>query len=211
MQSLRSVRSLEEFGRVRLSDNFFMRDFLYSEIANHYGISNAPDDPALAITVGERLCEELLEPIWRSLGRISVRSAYRSCAVNARGVGKHNCARNESNYAAHIWDKCDENGHMGATACIVVHSFLDYYERTRRWQALAWWVHDHLPSNAGLTFFPKLAAFNISWHEKPVRSIYSYISPNKGWLTKPGMENFNGPHDNEYRDWKSALGIGDRL
>ena len=29
-----SVRSLEEFGRVRLSASFFMRDFLHSEIAD---------------------------------------------------------------------------------------------------------------------------------------------------------------------------------
>ena len=66
---------------------------------------------------------------------------------------------------------------LGATACIVVHSFLPYYERTGHWQALAWWVHDNVPGNAGLTFFPKLAAFNISWHEKRERSIYSYASP----------------------------------
>lgn len=44
---------------------------------------------------------------------------------------------------------------MGATACIFVHSFIPYFERTGRWQVLAWWVHDNLPNNAGLTFFPK--------------------------------------------------------
>ena len=32
-----SVRSLEDLGRVRLSRNFFMRDFLYSEIAAFHG------------------------------------------------------------------------------------------------------------------------------------------------------------------------------
>ena len=32
-----SVRSLEEFGRVRLSASFFMRDFLHSEIADFHG------------------------------------------------------------------------------------------------------------------------------------------------------------------------------
>ena len=156
-----SVSALEDLGRVRLSENFFMRDMLYSEIANHYGIPNIPDDPDLAIAAGTRLCEDLLEPIWAKLGRISIRSAFRSCVVNEAGIGKHNCARNEANYAGHIWDVRDANDCMGATACIVVHRFLPYYERTGHWQALAWWVHDHIPQNAGLTFFPKLAAFNI--------------------------------------------------
>ena len=56
-----SLTALEEFGRVRLSPSFFMRDFLYSEISNLHGIPNLPDDPDLAIEVGRRLCEELLE------------------------------------------------------------------------------------------------------------------------------------------------------
>lgn len=202
-----SVSALEDLGRVRLSENFFMRDMLYSEIANYYGIPNIPDDPELAIAAGTRLCEDLLEPIWAKLGRISIRSAFRSCAVNEAGVGKHNCARNEANYAAHIWDRRDADGCMGATACIVVHSFLPYYERTGLWQALAWWVHDNVPGNAGLTFFPKLAAFNISWHEEGERRIYSYASP-KGWLTKPGMENFDGSHVDEYSAWLAEAGIG---
>jgi hypothetical protein len=57
------VRSTEQLGRVRLSRSFFMRDFLYSEIANFHGIPNLPDDPNLAIAAGKRLCEELLEPL----------------------------------------------------------------------------------------------------------------------------------------------------
>ncbi|WP_109798710.1 hypothetical protein [Novosphingobium meiothermophilum] len=68
-------------------------------------------------------------------------------------------------------------------------------------------MHDHLPINAGLTFFPKLAAFNISWHERPIRSIYSYVSP-KGWLTKPGMENYDGLHAAEYCAWIEEAGVG---
>lgn len=200
-----SVSALEDLGRVRLSKHFFMRDMLYSEIANHYGISNIPDDPDLAIAAGTRLCEELLEPIWAKLGRISIRSAFRSCEVNARGKD-HNCASNEANYAAHIWDRHDADGFMGATACIVVHSFLPYYERTKHWQALAWWIHDHVHGYDRMTFFPKLAAFNIRWHERPRRCIYSQTPPDRGWLTKADMENFEGSHASEYADWISELG-----
>ena len=70
MRQPRSVRALEDFGRVRLSDSFFMRDFLYSEIAAINGFQNLPDDPDLAIAAGTRLCEELLEPLQQRFGRI---------------------------------------------------------------------------------------------------------------------------------------------
>jgi hypothetical protein len=42
----------------------------------------------------------------------------------------------------------------------------------------------------------RISAFNISWHEKGKRSIYSYALP-KGWLTKPEMENYEGSHAEE--------------
>ena len=80
-----SVRSLEQLGRVRLSSSFFMRDFLHSEIADMNGIPNIPDDPTLAIAVGRRLCEELLEPLQATFGRVAIRSAYRAPAVNTFG------------------------------------------------------------------------------------------------------------------------------
>src|ERR1700736_235908 len=80
-----SVRSLEEFGRVRLSASVFMRDFLHSEIADFHGILNIPDDPDLAIAAGRKLCEQLLEPMQATFGRLAIRSAYRGPAANAVG------------------------------------------------------------------------------------------------------------------------------
>jgi hypothetical protein len=80
-----SVRSLEELGRVRLSASFFMRDFLHSEIADFHGIPNIPDDPDLAIAAGRKLCEQLLEPLQATFGRVAIRSAYRAPAVNEFG------------------------------------------------------------------------------------------------------------------------------
>jgi hypothetical protein len=58
-----------------------MRDFLYSEIANLYGIPKVPDDPDLAIEAGRRLCAELLQPMQQTFGRIAIRSACRSAEV----------------------------------------------------------------------------------------------------------------------------------
>ena len=99
-----SVRSLEEFGRVRLSASFFMRDFLHSEIADFHGIPNIPDAPDLAIAAGRKLCEQLLEPLQATFGRLAIRSAYRAPAVNEFGnrLGL-SCASNLRNYGRHIF------------------------------------------------------------------------------------------------------------
>jgi hypothetical protein len=197
MKKITSVQTLENFGRTRLSQNFFMRDFLYSEIANMHGLLNAPADPDMAVAAGKKLCEELLEPLNSTFGRIAIRSAYRSEAVNQFGNERgFSCGSNEGNYAGHIWDRRDALGRMGATACIVIPWFADRYERGADWQALAWWIHDHLPY-CSMYFFPKLCAFNLTWSEKPDRSISSYIAP-KGILTRPGHANHEGPHDEFY-------------
>lgn len=194
MRSPQSVDALENLGRVRLSPSFFMRDFLYSEIANHYGVRNVPENPDLAIQNGRRLCEELLEPLQNTFGRIAVRSAYRSPAVNELGNEKgHNCGSNAKNFAAHIWDHPDAEGGMGAMACVVVPWFLDKYEAGADWRGMAYWIHNNLPYSQ-LQFFPKLCAFNIGWHERPQRSIYSYIEPAgqllKGAPPSPDFEPF---------------------
>lgn len=193
MLAPKTVKSLENLGRTRLSRSFYFRDFLYSEIANIYGLQNIPDDPALAITAGTRLCVDLLQPLNDVFGGIAIRSGYRSCGVNAFGNKHgHSCSQNERTYANHIWDRRDSDGHMGATACIVIPWFADRYATGADWRALAWWIHDHLPYSE-LYFHPKLAAFNITWCEAPKRKISSYIAP-KGCLTKLGMDNHGGSH-----------------
>lgn len=204
MKTPNSVATLEDLGRVRLSSSFYMRDFLYSEIANMHGIQNVPDDPDLAIAAGRNLCETLLEPLQATFGRIAIRSGYRSCTVNEFG-NQHrlSCASNENNVARHIWDRRDKQGYMGAMACVVVPWFADRYDSGTDWRAMGWWIHDNLPYS-NLYFFPKLAAFNIGWHENPERRIDSYITP-KGCLTKPGLDNHSGRHSAEYPGFPSLL------
>jgi hypothetical protein len=206
MNKPKSVRALEDFGRIRLSESFFMRDFLFSEISAINAIPNIPDDPDLAIAAGKILCETLLEPLQARFGRISIRSAYRSPAVNQFGnENKLNCGSNENNYAGHIWDRRDAKGRMGATACVIVNRFIPYYERTGEWEAMAWWVHDHLPYS-DMEFFPRYAAFNLQWREDPIRGIYSFIPPRRGRLTEPGKANHDGMHEAAYAEMLDELG-----
>lgn len=85
---------------------------------------------------------------------------------------------------------------MGATACIVLPTFWDRFQSEGDWLKLAWWIHDHLLSSP-LYFFPTYRAFNISWHERPERRIDSYTKP-VGCLTKPGMANYEGSHEDQW-------------
>jgi len=178
------ITALDTFARVRLSKSFFMRDFLFSETAAALGLSNLPKDKDLAVKAGKGLCENVLEPLQNAWGRIHVRSAYRSEEVNQAGneLGA-NCATNEKNYAHHIWDVKDANNSLGATACIVIPAYIDYYESTGDWTSLAWWIHHHIPAYSSMYFFPTLCAFNINWNEnanKP-KNIKSYVKdPNTG-------------------------------
>ncbi len=201
MRKPNSVEALENLGRIRLSKNFFMRDFLYSEIANFHGMQNIPDDPELAIEVGKILCDRLLEPLQNTFGRLAIRSAFRSAAVNQLGNEKgHNCGSNESNFAAHIWDRRDAEGSKGAMACVVIPWFNERYAAGADWRSLAYWIHDHLPYNQ-LQFFPKLCAFNIGWRENCTQAITSYIDP-KGSLFRDGVPE-KGQFAHMYADFPS--------
>ena len=97
---------------------------------------------------------------------------------------------------------------MGATVCIIVTSFIPYYDRTHDWTALAWLIHDHIDAYAEMTFFPTYAAFNIRWSDNPNVSkvIYSYVKnphtgKNSGYLKKEGMDNFLGLHEQFYQEF----------
>lgn len=202
-----SMRSLEDLGRVRLSKHFFMRDFLYSEIGNIHRLQNIPENPDIAIKNGRGLCENLLDPLEETFGRIAIRSAYRSADLNRFGNENGlNCARNEANYGHHIWDMGAAEA-QGACASIAIPWFADRYAAGRDWRDLAWWIHDHLPYSE-MWFFPKLAALNLTWRVHPQRTISSYIAP-KGKLLAAGAT----PHEKEaerrarYADFPPFRGI----
>ena len=186
MRQPRSMWSLENFGRQRLSKHFYMRDFMYSEINGFHGVRNVPTQPDLVLENGRQFCTQLLDPLEETFGRIALRSGYRSPELNTYG-NKHNlnCARNDNPTECHIWD-LSVGDHAVAGATIVVPWFADQYDQGRDWQDLAWWVHDHIPYSE-MWFFPKLAAFNLVWRPTPQRTISSYIAP-RGMLLRSGEE-----------------------
>ena len=121
------LSALDAFGRQRLSKHYWMRDFLYSEVAEAHGIANVPNDAELAIKAGKAVCRNLLEPLRRVFGHVTIRSAFRSANVNGYcNCHSMNCSSNKASYANHIWDHLDGDGFMGATVCIVIPDFVDW-------------------------------------------------------------------------------------
>lgn len=206
MGAIETVEQLTELGRVRLSRNFFMREMLYSEVSNVHGVPNIPENPQMAIEIGQRFCEEILEPLHEQFGHVSVRSAYRSPTLNkfcneryVAGDTACWCTPNSRNVAKHIWDHRDEAGYAGATATIVIPSYLDHYDRTGDFRPLAWWIRDNLPAYAEIFFFKHLCAFNIRWYEGPSDKAIWYLDPpDEVLLTKRGEADFDGDHSDQY-------------
>jgi hypothetical protein len=206
LNDIENVAQLTELGRVRLSKNFFMREMLYSEVSNVHGIPNIPEDPDLAISVGRKLCEEILEPLREQFGHVSVRSAYRSASLNkfcnerfVAGDCACWCTENRMNAGRHIWDYRDDAGYTGATATVVIPSYLDHYDRTGDFKPLAWWIRDNIPAYAEIFFFKKLCAFNIRWYEGPGdKAIWFLDPPTRELLTREGEPGFADDHRHLY-------------
>lgn len=177
---LQSYSGLERLGRIGLSKNFHMREFLYSEIAVNYQLRNVPEAKRLgvAISSGSKLCSLLLEPLQEQFGRVHIRSGFRSLEVNAAGVDKHKCATDNRGF--HTWDHPSEKNGIGATACISIPSISKVVlSDDVPYESVAWWVYDHLPEWSHLEFFatPEHSdelCFNIGWLEKPLKRISSW-------------------------------------
>ena len=136
------------------------------------------------IEAGRAFCKALLDPLQETFGQVTVRSGYRSADLNRYGnENKLNCARNDYPGECHIWDL---PGKRIAGASIVIPWFADQYAQGRDWRDLAWWIHDHIPYSEQW-YFPKLAAFNLTWEPAPRRTISSYIAP-RGKLLATGAE-----------------------
>lgn len=206
MARIDSVAALTDLGRVRLSEHFFMREMLHSEVGNYHGVPNIPADPDLAVQVGRQLAARILEPLKAAFGHVTIRSAYRSPVLNdychqrfVSGDAACWCTSNEANAAQHIWDRRDAAGRIGGTITVVLPAYLDHYEKTGDWRPLAWWIRDHIPAYAEMFFFRQLCAFNIRWYDGPSDQAIWYLAPPvRELLTRRGEAGFDGDHGGRY-------------
>jgi len=206
MASINSVAALTELGRVRLSEHFFMREMLYSEVGNYHGVPNVPADPDLAVAVGRQLATLILEPLKAAFGHVTIRSAYRSPVLNdychrrfVAGDTACWCTSNDANAAQHIWDRRDAAGRIGGTVTVVIPAYLDHYEKTADYRPLAWWIRDNIPAYAEMFFFRHLCAFNIRWYDGPSDQAIWYLDPPvRELLTRRGEADFDGDHGGRY-------------
>lgn len=184
-----SYVALEDLGRERLSRHFAFRAFLHSEIGSFHGRPNLPEKPETALAAGRGLAQTLLEPLVETFGPLDIRSGYRSPELNRFGAEEarpQKCAANAKSCGGHIWDRRDAEGRLGACVSLAVPWFVPQYLAGRDWRDLAWWLYDHLPFHEAC-FFPRNAAFNLTWREgSRDRRIDSYAPP-KGCLVRPGQ------------------------
>ena len=186
----KSYSGLDRLGRIALSESFHLREFLYSEIAVQYQLRNVPDKGGIdtAVEAGSKLCQLLLEPLQQQFGRIHVRSGYRSLEVNAAGVGKHNCAKDNRGF--HTWDHPSESNGIGATACISVPRLSKAVLADKvAYESIAWWIYDQLPAWSHLEFFATAehsdeVCFNIGWLAQPLKAMTSWRGGAKEDLLK---------------------------
>ena len=197
MKTPASVKGLETLGRIRLSDSFFLRDFLFSEISAIHGIPNIPDNPDLAIAAGRRLCAELLEPPnadprrHQYPQRIPLRRAERI----RQPAQTQQCLERQGLRRTHLGPPRRRWLHGGDR--LYRHPAVRRPVCRRGRLAGTGLVDPRPPALSHLQFFPKLRAFNIQWHERPRKCIDSFIAP-RGCLTKPDMVNHAGGHSNWY-------------
>jgi len=178
--------AMEKLGQVRLSQHFYLRQFLYSEIAAAFDLPNNPINIDLAIENGKQLCTSILEPIVEHWGPIVVRSGYRSPVVNAVGAARGlKCASNSKNAGAHIWDMPDKYGDVGACACIVVPKLVDEASSSEHWRVMAEWLATNVPFHRA-TFFQRDFALNVGWNTNPVGEVKSLIPPRVTYKVETG-------------------------
>lgn len=98
-------REYEALARVRLSQNFILRDFLFSTDAAANGLNNFPEDPDMVVRAGKALCEKVLEPVLARWGRFAITFAYQSREALELRWPKEKRETKGRNSNPHQWDR----------------------------------------------------------------------------------------------------------
>jgi hypothetical protein len=100
-----TTREYEALGRVRLSQNFILRDFMFSTDGACRGLSNFPEDPDMVIRAGKALCEKVLEPVLAKFGRFAITFGYQSREGLEFSWPKEKREAKGCNSNPHMWDR----------------------------------------------------------------------------------------------------------
>ena len=100
----RVVAEYEALARTRLSENFILRDLMFSTEAAALGFNNFPEYPHLVIAAGQALCENILEPLLAQFGRFAITFGYQSRDASAAGSLKSSSSNPRSSNP-HQWDR----------------------------------------------------------------------------------------------------------
>lgn len=100
------LKDVESLALTRLSENFILRDFLYSTTSAVLGFPNTPDDPQMVIRAGQSLCQKVLEPLLAQFGKFSITFGYQCRAVANLAVSPAHLRNNPNVSNPHQWDRC---------------------------------------------------------------------------------------------------------
>ncbi len=127
---------VRKLARVRLSQSFFMRDFLYSDITVEREETNVPIRSELAVIAGRELCRTILEPLAQTFGGLTIVCGY---------LNPTHCRLNRRDPKVHCWGFLDDNETIVAGASIYLPWFMDQHSLATDGKYLAGWVIQNLP------------------------------------------------------------------
>ena len=157
-----NLQDLEDFGRIRLSKSFLVRDFLYSEAADYFGMSNMPQKPDLMVTTGRELCRRILEPLTATFGPLHIRTGYLADEI---------CAITDQPNDPFQWDRAENGVGIGAGAEIVIPGLPEQLINQGAWRSMAYWFSEKLPIHQAI-FSLERCTITVSWNSRPERAVY---------------------------------------
>ena len=177
----------ESLARVRLSQNFILRDFLFSTECAARGLTNFPEDPEHVVMAGKALCEKVLEPVLAKWGRFAITFGYQS----REGVEfKWSKAMREAkgrNSNPHQWDRKTWGDEIYARIDITPYCVQDGLVDKH---TVGEWLMHNLDIDL-LMQWRKSNGYCISISPKPRRVWFIWGDPQKG---EPRREVFMGAH-----------------
>lgn len=103
---LNPSRDYEKIAQTRLSQNFILRDFLFSTESASLGHTNYPSDSVdQVVASGKQLCAQVLEPILEHFGRFAIIFGYQSRETIERSWTPEDREAKKHSSSPHQWDR----------------------------------------------------------------------------------------------------------